>query len=124
MLRDRAAELADLGALAMLAEWDQQVMMPRDGAPARAEQLGTLARLIHGRATDEQIGEWLVEFEADGGLDELDRDIARVARRDWERLRVSCRRSWPLSVRVRGRTATTAGGGRGPTTTSTRSPRR
>ncbi len=84
------AELADLGAVQMLAGWDQLVMMPAEGAPSRAQQLGTLARLAHERATAADIGEWLeqIETEADSaGLDELDRDLVRVARRDWERAR-------------------------------------
>src|SRR5271163_3860007 len=82
------AELADLTALGMLADWDQLVMMPPDGAAARAQQLGTLARLTHERATGEEIGEWLAELDAAAAdLDELDRDIVRIARRDWERAR-------------------------------------
>jgi carboxypeptidase Taq len=87
-LRARLAELADLAAIGMLAGWDQLVMMPADGAAARAQQLGTLARLTHEQATAAAIGEWLAEIDAagaDAGLDELDRDIVRVARRDWER---------------------------------------
>ncbi|HLB22267.1 MAG TPA: carboxypeptidase M32 [Solirubrobacteraceae bacterium] len=83
-LHDRMAELADLSALGMLATWDQLVMMPGDGAPARAQQLGTLARLTHERATSEDVGEWLSELGGQG-LDELDADIARIARRDWDR---------------------------------------
>ncbi len=85
-LRDRLAELSDLGALEMLAEWDQLVMMPSEGGPARAQQLGTLARLRHERATDERIGAWLTELDGEE-LGELDRDIVRLARRDWGRAR-------------------------------------
>ncbi len=83
------AELSDLSAIGMLSEWDQLVMMPADGARARAQQLGTLARLTHERATGEEIGEWLAEIERGEGaeLGELDRDIVRIARRDWERAR-------------------------------------
>ena len=87
-LRARMAELADLAAIGMLAGWDQLVMMPADGAAARAQQLGTLARLTHEQATAAEIGEWLAEIDAagaDAGLDEIDRDIVRLARRDWER---------------------------------------
>jgi carboxypeptidase Taq len=88
-LRGRMAELSDLSAIGMLSEWDQLVMMPADGAPARAQQLGTLARLTHERATGGEIGEWLAEIERGDGaeLGEIDRDIARIARRDWERAR-------------------------------------
>jgi carboxypeptidase Taq len=89
-LRERVAELSDLTAIGMLADWDQLVMMPAEGGAARAQQLGTLARLTHERATGEQIGEWLVEIEHATGaeeLDEIDRDIVRLARRDWQRAR-------------------------------------
>jgi carboxypeptidase Taq len=85
-LRDRMAELADLSALGMLATWDQLVTMPGEGAPARAQQLGTLARLTHERATAEDVGKWLSELDGQG-LDELDADIVRIARRDWDRAR-------------------------------------
>src|SRR3954453_24269970 len=83
-LRERLAELSDLHALARLAAWDQRTMMPPLGAPARAHQVATLQRLFHDRETDAQIGAWLDDLEADGaGLDALDRDLVRVARRDW-----------------------------------------
>ena len=85
-LHGRVAELADLAGLEMLAGWDQLVTMPGDGAPARAQQLGALARLTHERATAEEIGDWLAALDG-GELDELDRDIVRLARRDWERAR-------------------------------------
>jgi carboxypeptidase Taq len=87
-LRDRIAELSDLAALARLASWDQRTMMPPGGAPARANHLATLQRLFHDRATADEIGEWLDEVEADGaGLDDVDRDLVRLARRDWDRAR-------------------------------------
>ncbi len=85
-LRDRMAELSDLSAMEMLAAWDQLVMMPAEGAPARAQQLGTLARLTHERATSQEVGDWLAELDGQE-LDELDADIVRIARRDWERAR-------------------------------------
>ena len=85
-LRARLAELNDLDALTMLADWDQLVMMPEEGGAGRAEQLGTLARLTHERAVAEQIGGWLNELSS-MELDELDTDIVRLARRDWERAR-------------------------------------
>jgi carboxypeptidase Taq len=85
-LRGRMAELADLAAIAMLLGWDQLVMMPSEGAAARGEQLGMVARLTHERATATDIGDWLGELE-EAQLDELDRDIVRIARRDWQRAR-------------------------------------
>jgi carboxypeptidase Taq len=86
LLRTRSGELADLEALDMLGRWDQQVIMPADGGPSRAQQLATLARLTHELATAEEIGSWLDELET-AELDELDGDMVRLARRDWERAR-------------------------------------
>jgi carboxypeptidase Taq len=90
-LRERVAELSDLESIQMLAGWDQLVMMPAEAAQARAQQLGVLARLVHERATREEIGAWLQEIDAGEGdaaaLSEIDRDLVRLARRDWERAR-------------------------------------
>jgi carboxypeptidase Taq len=87
-LRDRLAELSDLAALGRLAGWDQRTMMPPGGAPARAQQLATLERIVHDRSTDDAIGGWLDEVDGAGdGLGEVDRDLVRLARRDWERAR-------------------------------------
>jgi carboxypeptidase Taq len=83
-LHERMAELTDLGALEMLASWDQLVMMPPEGGPGRAHQLGALARITHERATAQEIGGWLLELEGIE-LGERDRDMVRLARRDWER---------------------------------------
>jgi carboxypeptidase Taq len=85
-LRARLAELADLGSLSSLAAWDQRTMMPVAGAPARAHATATLSRLSHERATADEVGGWLAELEGDaGGLSDLDRDLLRIARRDWDR---------------------------------------
>jgi carboxypeptidase Taq len=88
-LRGRLAELDDLSALNMLASWDQLVMMPGEGAPSRANQLSTLARLAHERATADEIDGWLADLEGGdlGDLGELDGDVVRIARRDWQRAR-------------------------------------
>jgi carboxypeptidase Taq len=87
-LRGRLAELADLNALQRLAGWDQRTMMPPGGAPARAQQSATLERLVHDHATADDIGAWLEEIDGDAnGLAEVDVDLVRLARRDWERVR-------------------------------------
>jgi carboxypeptidase Taq len=86
-LRERLGELADLSSLGRLAAWDQRTMMPPAGAASRAQQLGALQRLMHQRATGDDIGTWLEEVEADGDLGDIDRDVVRLARRDWDRRR-------------------------------------
>jgi carboxypeptidase Taq len=85
-LRGRLSELVDIASVEMLLRWDQLVMMPAEGAEARALQLAAMARLSHERATADEIGAWLEELD-EAPLDDLDRDIVRVARRDWGRAR-------------------------------------
>jgi carboxypeptidase Taq len=87
-LRARLAELADLSLLSHLAAWDQRTMMPPGGSPSRAHQMATLERLAHERGTADEVGGWLEELEAGAAeLSELDRDLVRLARRDWDRYR-------------------------------------
>ena len=86
-LRERLAELADLSSLGRVAAWDQRTMMPPGGAAARAQALGALERLVHARATGDDIGGWLDEIADDGECGDVDRDVVRVARRDWEHRR-------------------------------------
>lgn len=85
-LRKRLAELVDLNSIGMLLEWDQLVTMPAQGAESRAHQLAALARIAHERATAQEIGACLEEID-EGDLDEVERDVVRVARRDFERAR-------------------------------------
>ena len=86
-LRDRMAELSDLGAAQMLAEWDQLVMMPRRGrrgAGAAARHAGAPEPRAGDRRRDRRVAR---PSSSGALLDELDRDIVRLARRDWERAR-------------------------------------
>lgn len=85
-LRERLAEIADLGAVEMLLQWDQLVTMPAQGGESRSHQLAALAGIVHERATAEEIGACLDALEG-ADLDEIERDVVRVARRDFERAR-------------------------------------
>ncbi len=86
LLRARLAELTDLAQLGHLAAWDQRTIMPPAGGRDRADQMSTLSRLHHERATAPEVGEWLEALEG-AELDALDVDVVRVARRDFERQR-------------------------------------
>lgn len=87
-LRERLAEIADLNAAGGLLGWDQQTMMPERAAPLRAEQLGTLGKLVHERFTDDAIGRLLDAAGAGGDrLGSTDEALVRVTRRDWEKAR-------------------------------------
>jgi carboxypeptidase Taq len=89
-LRTRLAQVSDLGRAVRLLSWDQQTMMPRGGAAARAEGLATLGRLAHDEFTSDEVGRLLDELRAyeDSLPAESDEaSLIRVTRRDWEKAR-------------------------------------
>ncbi|MBX0295221.1 carboxypeptidase M32 [Haloarcula nitratireducens] len=65
-------------------QWDQQVMMPEGGTPARAKQSSALSTLHHDLLTDDELSEWLDELEA-AELDPEQEAVVREVRRDHER---------------------------------------
>ena len=77
-LRERLGELSDLGHVGQVLAWDQQVVMPPRGAPARGEAMGTIERLAHDRLTSPELGQLLDAPTADPE----DAAIVRVVRRD------------------------------------------
>jgi carboxypeptidase Taq len=83
-LRIRLAEVTDLERLSMLLAWDQEVVMPSGGGEWRAGQRATLERLTHERFVDDRIGELLDAATPETDLDE---DLVRVTRRDWDKAR-------------------------------------
>ncbi|MDH4177683.1 MAG: carboxypeptidase M32 [Thermoleophilia bacterium] len=87
-LRHRLAEISDLQHAEAVLGWDQLVMMPRSGAPARAHQLATLHAIAHDRFIDPGLGELLDELEeyaASLPYDSDDASLIRVTRRDWDK---------------------------------------
>ena len=89
-LRERLAEVSDLGRAAGVLFWDQKVTMPPLGNPARAETLATLGRITHERFVDDEIGrllERLRPYEKSLAHDSDDASLIRVTRRDWEKQR-------------------------------------
>ncbi|HXF98313.1 MAG TPA: carboxypeptidase M32 [Gaiellaceae bacterium] len=89
-LKERLAEVSDLARAASVLLWDQRVMMPPLGAPARAEQLATLERIAHERFVDDEVGrllERLRPYEESLPYDSDDASLIRVTRRDWEKQR-------------------------------------
>jgi carboxypeptidase Taq len=82
--------ISDLGKTMALLAWDQQVMMPRGGAPIRAEQLATVGRIAHERFTSPEIGRQLDDLRDWGEQQEYDSfeaSLIRVVSRDWEKAR-------------------------------------
>jgi len=86
----RLGEISDLEQASSLLSWDEETKMPPLGAPARAEQLATLARLAHELGTAPELGALLEELR---GVEEVlaaesfEASVVRVARRDYEKKR-------------------------------------
>ena len=80
-----AHQIFDLAQAQQALEWDQQVMMPPRGLEQRAQQLATLAAVVHARVADPGFGELIARLEALGELAEEVRADVREARRAHDR---------------------------------------
>ncbi|MBN1773211.1 MAG: carboxypeptidase M32 [Deltaproteobacteria bacterium] len=89
-LKQRVAELADLGAAVHLLHWDLETYMPPGAVGDRASQLALLGRMEHELFVADEVGEWLdaAARELEGQPADAD-DVRAVAvtRRDWVRAR-------------------------------------
>src|SRR5258708_30891265 len=87
-LKERLTETQDLGKIARILSWDQQVMMPRAGTQHRAEQFGALVKVAFEKFTDPPIGKLLDELaplEDSLDPDSDDHATIRLTRRDYEK---------------------------------------
>jgi carboxypeptidase Taq len=88
-LKGRVAEVVDLAGAGAVLGWDHRTMMPRNGAAARSEQLGTLTKIVHTMFTAPEIGKLLDEAEPwaqEQGYDSDEAAFVRVVRRDYDKL--------------------------------------
>jgi carboxypeptidase Taq len=81
---DHVKRLTHVGDAASLLDWDQQVMMPEAGTPARAKQKSALSTLKHELLTDDALAGWLDDL-ADADLSPDQAAVVREIRRDHER---------------------------------------
>jgi carboxypeptidase Taq len=89
-LRERLAEISDLGRARALLAWDERTKMPPAGAEARAEQEATLARIRHERLVSDELGRLLEKVAGDldgAAYESVDASLVRVAQREWEKAR-------------------------------------
>jgi carboxypeptidase Taq len=75
-LSELLGEIADLGHAGQVLAWDQQVMMPPAGGPARGEAMATISRMHHDRLVAPELGA-LLDAAA-----ETEPRMARAIRRD------------------------------------------
>jgi carboxypeptidase Taq len=76
--------VANVRNAAGLLSWDQQVMMPDEGTPARSQQLSTLSSLSHELLTEDEVGELLDDLESVELTDER-AAVVREIRRQYDR---------------------------------------
>jgi carboxypeptidase Taq len=87
-LQVRMAELTDLGRIHSMLFWDQNTMMPPNGAAARADHSATLEVISHGKLIDPEIGRLLDKLEPWANDEDPDADAVRLiaaVRRDYEK---------------------------------------
>ncbi|MXR51230.1 carboxypeptidase M32 [Halovenus sp. WSH3] len=80
---DHVRQYNYVGDAAGVLSWDQQVMMPDEGTPARSKQSSTLSTLEHELLTDDQLAEWLDEL--DGSVSGERQAVVREIKREHER---------------------------------------
>ena len=88
-LRHLTAELANLGGIQALLDWDQQVNMPRGGMEDRSAQAALVAGIMYDRATSPQLGTLIEDLASKIPDINADDDLAReikVAKRDFEHI--------------------------------------
>ncbi|APW97585.1 carboxypeptidase M32 [Halobiforma lacisalsi AJ5] len=83
-LLERSEKLTNLRMASMALGWDQRVMMPEGGTPARAGQLSTISGVSHDLLVDDEVGEWLEELKPAELTDEQ-AAVVRELRREYER---------------------------------------
>ena len=81
-LLDRTKKISNVGNAAGVLRWDQEVMMPEGGTPARSQQLSALSSVRHDLLTDDRTGELLDAAEPSDGEE---RAVVREIRREYER---------------------------------------
>ena len=63
-----------------LLGWDQEVIMPKNGAESRAEHLAWISKTVHEKITDPRIGELITSLEVED-LDEIQRANVRISKK-------------------------------------------
>jgi|GEM_PF-3450614 len=81
---NRVERIRNVGNAAGILRWDQEVVMPEAGTPARAKQLSTLSSIGHELLTAEETGALLEALEG-ADLEDGKRAVVRELRREYDR---------------------------------------
>ena len=85
-LLQQLRQLARLESVAGLVFWDEEVNLPPNRAPWRAEQNAAMAKVIHQAAGNRKLGQLIDSLEKRDDLDDAQSFVVREARRDYERI--------------------------------------
>ncbi|MBI3509118.1 MAG: carboxypeptidase M32 [Bacteroidetes bacterium] len=77
--------IADLGYTTAVLGWDQETYMPEGSAATRAQQLSTLAGIVHEMVTSEELGKLLEGLNAGNGLDETQSANVKQTLKDYRK---------------------------------------
>jgi carboxypeptidase Taq len=83
-LKDRMMDINALDAATAVMDWDQQTYMPKDGAPARGEQVGRLSRMRHEMFTSDATADLLARAISEVQGNDEAAAMVRVVKRDLE----------------------------------------
>jgi carboxypeptidase Taq len=83
-LCERYERIANISGASGVLGWDQQVMMPEGGTPARSQQLSALSAVSHDLLTADEMGELLDELEG-ADLDGEQQAVVREIRHSYDR---------------------------------------
>ena len=85
-LVQRLQENNRLGGIMGILHWDQEVMMPSGAAESRAQQLGTLAGVLHEKTTHPEMGKLLEQLpeKNEGEFNDFEWCNISEARRDFD----------------------------------------
>ena len=81
---ERIRRYTNVGNAAGVLRWDQEVVMPEGGTPARSQQLSALSAVTHELLTDEETGDHLNTLEGEE-LDDEQAAVVREVRREYDR---------------------------------------
>lgn len=77
---DHVKRISNVEHASSILNWDQQVMMPEGGTPARSEQVSTLSALHHELLTSEETETYLSTLESSSLTDEQSAVVREISR--------------------------------------------
>ena len=83
-LLEELREIDLANQIGSLLGWDQEVIMPKNGASSRAEHLAWISKTVHEKISNPRIGELIASLENED-LDEIQTANVRISKKMYER---------------------------------------